>query len=144
MIALLDVNLLLALAWPNHMHHAAARRWFSGHRDDGWATCPVTQSGFIRVSSNRRVYPVAKSPVEAIALLEQIVAVSGHHFFSDDVDFTCNPSIDRKRLLGHRQVTDIHLLAIAKDNGAYLATFDQGVKELLPQRDRGSVLTVPV
>lgn len=80
MIALLDVNLLVALAWPKHVHHVPALRWFRAHRDDGWATCPLTQTGFVRVSSNRSALPDAKSPQEALQLLRRIVALPGHVF----------------------------------------------------------------
>jgi len=52
-VALLDVNALVALAWNSRIHHAAVRRWFVAHHAAGWATCPVTESGFVRVSSNR-------------------------------------------------------------------------------------------
>lgn len=44
MVALLDVNLLVALAWPNHIHHPRARAWFGDHRDEGWAICSVTRA----------------------------------------------------------------------------------------------------
>jgi uncharacterized protein len=69
LIALLDVNVLVALAWPNHIHHRAAHRWYAAHRAQGWATCPPTQAGFVRVSSNAKALPGAKSPRDAFELL---------------------------------------------------------------------------
>jgi toxin-antitoxin system PIN domain toxin len=127
------VNVLVALAWPNHVHHEAAHRWFAGlGRRDGWATCPLTQSGFVRVSSNARIVPEARSPHEAVALLERIVERPGHRFWTDTVSIVSSPFIARTRLQGHRQVTDAHLLAVALANRGALATFDAGVTALAP------------
>jgi toxin-antitoxin system PIN domain toxin len=124
---------LVALAWPNHVHHEAAHRWFDSLRPRaGWATCPMTESGFVRVSSNSRIVPEARSPREAIALLERIVALPGHRFWADTVSIVSSPHIARARLLGHGQITDAHLLALALSNGGALATFDAGVIALAP------------
>jgi predicted nucleic acid-binding protein len=54
MVSLLDVNLLVALAWPNHVHHQVALSWFQKNQASGWATCPVTQSGY-RLTGYRQV-----------------------------------------------------------------------------------------
>ena len=132
MISLLDVNLLIALAWPNHIHHAPARRWFRESRESGWATCPVTQSGFVRVSSNRSALPDAKSPHEAVLLLRRIVALPGHVFWNDDVALASSEEIEPSRLQCHGQVTDAHLLALAMRRHGCLATFDEGIRQLVP------------
>lgn len=132
MISLLDVNLLVALAWPSHVQHRTAAEWFREHRSSGWATCPLTQSSFVRVSSNRTVIPEAKSPREAIHLLRRIVARQDHRFWNDDIALSGAEEIDSARLLGHRQVTDAHLLALAIRRGGRLATFDGGIRELVP------------
>ena len=137
MISLLDVNLLVALAWPSHVQHEAALRWFREHQSSGWATCPVTQSGFVRVSSNRQVIPEAKSPQEAVGLLRRIVELSGHRFWEDDIAIATADEIEATRLLGYRQVTDAHLLALAIRRGGRLATFDGGIRELVP-KDRSA------
>lgn len=143
MITLLDVNLLVALAWPSHVQHEAALRWFRENRSSGWATCPVTQSGFVRVSSNRQVIPEAKSPQEAIGLLRRIVELPGHHFWEDDVAIATAEELETARLLGYRQVTDAHLLALAIRRGGRLATFDGGIRELVP-KDRSAEELVSV
>jgi hypothetical protein len=121
---------LVALAWPNHLHHAAALAWFTGIRDEGWATCPLTESGFVRVSCHARVIPDARRPAEAIGLLGRIRAVSGHVFWTDDVSPAADTFGVFARVVGHRQVTDAHLLTLAHRNGGCLATFDRGVREL--------------
>lgn len=135
MIQLLDVNVLVALAWPNHVHHALAHQWFASNQSKGWATCALTQSGFVRVSSNRRAIPQAQSPQAALALLEQMLDLPGHHFWIDDTSLVKSRFVARERLMGYRQITDAHLLALARRHGGQLATFDRGVRELLPGSD---------
>src|SRR5262245_66478135 len=110
MATLLDVNVLVALAWPNHVHHGAAVAWFDRHHRDGWATSPLTESGFVRVSSNRLVIPTATTPAAAIEVLIQLRAIDGHEFWIDDVSIAASTEVPRRRLGGSRQVTDAHLL----------------------------------
>jgi uncharacterized protein len=130
MIALLDVNTLIALAWPNHSHHDAAHRWFAAWTG-GWATTPITESGFVRVSSNNAAIATAVRPVDAIAHLGRLRAAPGHNFWPDGVEGVVGDDLDASRVLGHRQVTDIHLVAIAMANAGTLATFDRGVANLV-------------
>jgi toxin-antitoxin system PIN domain toxin len=131
-IALLDVNVLVALAWPNHVHHRAARRWFRPQQSLGWATCPVTQNGFIRVSSNRSIIPEARTPQEAAILLRSMISLAGHSFWSDDSSLLGEKWIPLDRIATHRQVTDAHLLVLALCRGGRLASFDRGISRLLP------------
>ncbi len=112
------------------MHHGAAHRWFRANREGGWATCPLTESGFVRVSSNRRAIPEACTPGDAIRLLEQIRAVSGHVFWADDISPVDPLWVPFARVTGYRQVTDAHLLALAMRHGGRLATFDRRLAEL--------------
>ena len=142
MTDLLDVNLLVSLAWPNHVHHAPARRWFDERRHRAWATTPVTECGFVRVSSNRATIPTAVTPAEAIALLGRMRAVPGHLFLPDDVELvTAGDPADAARVVAHRLVTDAHLVALARRHGALLATFDRGVRSMAGEGD--DVVVVP-
>jgi toxin-antitoxin system PIN domain toxin len=134
MISLLDVNLLVALAWPNHVHHTAALAWFRRNQGAGWATCPLTQSGFVRVSSNPSMVSEARSPQEAIQLLRRIVALPHHVFWHDDVSVASSEFVDEVRLVGYRQVTDAHLLALAQQRGGRLATLDGKMRGLVPRK----------
>jgi toxin-antitoxin system PIN domain toxin len=136
---LLDVNVLVALAWPNHVHHAAALDWFDEAGRGGFATCSVTQSGFIRVSSNRRAIPDARSPREAREILRRITALPGHVFWSDDIDIATSEHIAWERLGSHAQVTDAHLLALALRHGGRLATFDRTMADLAPEGEAARV-----
>jgi len=131
MVALLDVNVLVALAWPNHVYHAQAHAWFRSRPPAGWATCSIVELGFIRVSSNARAVPAAVSPQEAAALLQRITALPGHHFWADDIRFAESPHVARSGVAGHQQVTDAHLVGLAIRHGGRLATFDRGVRALV-------------
>ena len=131
MIVLLDVNVLVALAWPNHVHHRLARSWFEAHHARGWATCSFTQNGFVRISSNPRVVDEARTPVEAVLLLRQLVKLKGHRFWPDDVSVAEADPIEIERVRGYRQVMDAHLLALARRHGGQLATFDRKIEGLL-------------
>lgn len=126
-MGLLDVNALVALAWDSHIHHARIREWFVGNSGTGWATCPVTESGFVRVSSNPKVLPSAIGVEGARGVLASLRALAGHRFLVDDVSIT-DPDVPA--LSGHRQVSDAHLLTLARRHGVRLVTFDSGVLAL--------------
>jgi uncharacterized protein len=131
-VALLDVNALVALAWDSHIHHAPMRAWFARHGADGWATCPLTESGFVRVSSNPKVLAHAIGVEAARGVLSALRALAGHRFLADDVSITDG---DVPSLIGHRQVTDAHLLTLARRHDTSLLTFDRAVVTLARGRD---------
>lgn len=134
--ALLDVNVLIALAWPNHAHHGRARRWFEHHHRSGWATTPVSESGFVRVSSNRAAIATATTPELALELLRQMTALPGHEFWIDDLRLVTDDRADASLMISHRDVTDAHLLAVAERHGGRLVTFDSRIARLLGARDK--------
>ena len=140
MITLLDVNVLVSLAWPNHVHHAVSRKWFIQNHATGWATCPITESGFLRVSSNRRIIPEARSVEEAAGVLAALRRMPGHEFWGDDISLVAGNDILLRTVRGYRQVTDAHLLALTKHTGGALVTFDRGASELAEQNDASVVL----
>jgi toxin-antitoxin system PIN domain toxin len=140
---LLDTNLLIALAWPQHVHHAQAHDWFRKVGNKAWATCPFTQVAFIRISSNPKIIPDAVSPREALAMLQQIIALPHHRFWHDAVAPVNAAVFTTLSLVGHRQVTDAYLLALAQHHKGKLATFDKGVAELIPApKDRPRYVTL--
>lgn len=130
MTALPDVNVLVALAWPNHVHHAPAQRWFATLGDREWATTPFTEAGFARVSSNATVLPTAVSPAAALGMLDRMRGAGHHRFLPDDVEGVLGAEVERARVLTARQVTDAHLLAVARRHQASLTTFDRGLAGL--------------
>ncbi len=145
-IALLDVNLLLALAWPNHVHHDAAHKWFERQRSQKWATCSATQAGFLRLSAHPAVTKSAVSVGEALHVLEANTAAPEHVFWVQQRQFReLLPEI-RTRLVGHQQVSDALLLDLAIQNRGVLATFDQAARSLLSSNSehRASIEIVPL
>jgi toxin-antitoxin system PIN domain toxin len=123
-VALLDVNALVALAWDSHVHHAAMRAWFKANGSAGWATCPITESGFVRVSSNPIVLPSAIGVAAARGVLSTLRAHPNHRFLTDDVSMSDS---DVPTIAGYRQVTDAHLLTLASRRGVRLVTFDSRI-----------------
>jgi toxin-antitoxin system PIN domain toxin len=109
-MALLDVNALVALAWDTHVHHEAMSEWFD-ERTGPWSTCPVSEAGFVRISSNRKVIVGALGVDEARSVLRGLREVGEHRFLRNDVSMTDG---DVPTILGHRQVTDALLLTIAR------------------------------
>ena len=142
-IALLDVNVLIAAAWPNHVHHGAARRWFETSGTAGWATTPVTELGFVRVSSNQRVIPEAATPGSALVVLRRLCALPGHEFWPDDARLV-DPPFPVDRVGTHRQLTDVHLAALASARSGRLVTFDRGISQALHPDDQAVVELLPV
>lgn len=142
-VHLLDTNVLIALAWPQHVHHAQAHGWFDKTGRAAWATCPLTQLAFIRISSNPGIIPEAVSPRDALAMLMRIIALPGHHFWPDEIKPAEASVFGSLALVGHRQVTDAYLLAMAQHRKGRLVTFDRGVSELIPAtRDRARHVVV--
>jgi toxin-antitoxin system PIN domain toxin len=131
---LLDVNVLIALTWPTHIHHAAARRWFDRNSASGWSTCPITQLGFVRVSSNPKIIRDAVPPREAVATLERLVSLPGYAFWPDDIMVAARGPFAALAFVGHRQTTDAYLLALAQQHDGKLATLDRGIAELIVER----------
>lgn len=120
-VALLDANVLLALAWPNHQHHVAAQRWLRAEAAEGWATCALTQLAFIRLSSNPAYSSAAVTPKAAAQLLAQLTRAKGHQFWKDIS--AAAPSL-YARAEGHRQVNDAYLVALAARRRGRVVTFD--------------------
>jgi toxin-antitoxin system PIN domain toxin len=125
---LLDVNVLIALSWKTHPHYAAARAWFKARPVRRWATCPMTECGYVRLSSNPRLVQGAASVREAVESLRRLRAGTAHEFWLDDASLADEPLFERLR--GHQQVTDAYLLALAARRKGKLATFDQALSAL--------------
>jgi uncharacterized protein len=128
--ALLDLNILTALLWPAHEHHDAAHRWFAARDRARWATCALTQLGFVRIVSNPSFSRDALSPAEAVVLLAENARHSGHEFWSDDIQVAAAIEPIETRLQGYRQLTDAYLLSLANRRKGVLATFDRGLRTL--------------
>jgi toxin-antitoxin system PIN domain toxin len=131
-IVLLDANVLIALAWPEHQSHARVGRWFSRHSRSGWATCPFTESAFVRILSNPLFSPDALAPQNALAVLEANVNLLGHQFWPASISVAKAIENVGKNLTGHRQITDAYLLGLAIHRKGKLATLDRAIAALDP------------
>ncbi|MCC6474499.1 MAG: VapC toxin family PIN domain ribonuclease [Burkholderiales bacterium] len=126
MRALLDVNVLIALLDADHSLHARATQWFAAHAPGGWASCPITQNGCIRIMSHPG-YPNAL-PVRAVMeRLAEAAASAFHEFWPDDVSLLDARVADSTRIHGPRQLTDLSLLALAVRHEGQFVTFDVSV-----------------
>ena len=133
MIALLDVNVLLSLAWSNHARHQAAHDWFARNASSGWATCFLTHIGFLRLSLNPTVVGASMTAQGALALLSGLVVHPNHQFLDRAPTATAAPFDELiPKITGHQQISDAALLHLARCHGAKLVTFDQAMAVLCP------------
>jgi uncharacterized protein len=128
---LLDVNALIALIWEDHQFHDTMAAWFGRHAKRGWATCAITQSGFIRVMNQPALAKPGRTVAELAEVLKQNLAHPAHRLLPLDFDFADVLACCRGGVVGHRQVTDAYLLTAAIRAGMKLLTFDSGVGTLL-------------
>jgi len=126
-VALLDVNLLVALFDPAHVNHEDAHRWFGRNRRRGWATCPLTLNGCIRVLSNPAYPTVQATPAEIILRLRTLCSAADHHFWSDSVSLPDEGLFLAQGIGGHQKITDAYLLGLAVRHSGRLATFDRSI-----------------
>ncbi|MBT0568512.1 TA system VapC family ribonuclease toxin [Williamsia sp. CHRR-6] len=130
---LLDVNVLLALTWDQHVHHAVAHDKFA--ELDAWSTCPSTESGLLRLLLTEQVVGRKVSGGEALGQLAAIRQVPGWSFLADAASLAA-PAIDTRVLMGRRQVTDLQLVNLAASHGVQLVTFDSAIEAALMPEDR--------
>jgi toxin-antitoxin system PIN domain toxin len=123
MRALLDVNVLIALLDQDHAMHAQAARWFAAKAADGWASCPITQNGCVRVMSHPK-YPNSLKAGAVMERLAEATCTAEHEFWPDDVSLLDARVADRSRIHGPRQVTDLYLLALAVRRSGSFVSFD--------------------
>jgi toxin-antitoxin system PIN domain toxin len=121
--ALLDVSILIALFHPDHVHHEIAHDWFDDHHSAGFATCPLTENGFVRIVTNPRG-PVRVSREAAVTSLSALCASPHHDFWPDAVSFRDNTLFDPQVHVSYLQLTDVYLLGLAVRMGGTLASFD--------------------
>jgi uncharacterized protein len=133
---LLDVNVLVALAWPAHRSYEKVHKWFSNHGREGWATCSLTQAAFVRILSNPAFSPNALTPTDALVLLRNNLSHVSHKFWADQVGLPELFAAFSASLKGHQQVTDAYLLGLALSKQGKLATMDHSLISLFPDRHR--------
>jgi toxin-antitoxin system PIN domain toxin len=138
--ALLDVNVLVALLDIDHVHHARARAWLESHAAEGWASCAITQLGYVRVVSHPS-YPSPEPIARAWEDLAHATASPYHQYWPCDLPPLDPAWIDPARIQGPNQLTDAYLLALAASRGGRFATFDRRVAASAV-RDSAGVLEI--
>ncbi len=125
--ALLDVNVLVALFDPDHLHHELAHDWFEDHRSGGWATCPTTETGFLRVLGSPAYGGTVSRTADLLARLSRFCSSGDHVFWPDGVSLRDAALFTSARVTGFHQLTDIYLLGVAKTHAGRLVTFDRAM-----------------
>jgi uncharacterized protein len=126
-VALLDVNVLVALFDPSHLNHEDAHAWFGRNRKRGWATCPITINGCVRVLSNPAYRALEATPGEVSDRLRSLCSAVDHHFWPDVVLMTDETLFRVSSIGGHQKITDAYLLGLAVRNHGRLVTFDRSI-----------------
>lgn len=127
MTTLLDVNVLIALLDPQHVHHDPAHHWFALHSSAGWATCPLTQNGVLRILGHPRYPNSPGSPAAVMPLLMGLLSHPYHHFWADALSWSATTAIRSDQVVAHGQITDVYLLALAVHQHGSLASFDSRI-----------------
>ncbi len=142
MRSLLDINVLIALFDEDHTHHAAASAWLEEHISDGWASCPLTQNGCIRIMSQPR-YPNTVPVADIVTRLQKAVSTGYHRFVPDNVSILNSDIINHNRLLSPRQITDNYLIALAVENECRFVTFDRSIAfDIVKQASSMSLIVI--
>jgi hypothetical protein len=134
MRALLDVNVLIALLDAGHVHHSLAMAWLDSQIRHGWASCPLTQNGCIRIMSQPK-YPGNLPAAQVADRLAEAANNPKHEFWPADVNMLADGVFDWTKVLGHRQVTDVYLLSLAVHHGGRFVTFD---RRIVPDAVKGA------
>jgi hypothetical protein len=125
--ALLDINVLVALFDPDHVHHDTAHDWFAAEGRAAWATCPLTEAGFARVLSNPAYRGTVVRAADLADRLRRFCRSGGHEFWPDEVSLLDSSLFDLSKVAGHRQLTDVYLLGLAHSRRGRLVTFDRAI-----------------
>ena len=141
-VALLDVNVLVALFDPDHVHHDLAHDWFGDHGRGGWATCPLTENGFVQIVSNMARRGEFMPIADVAAILGKFCASGRHTFWPAGISLQNDKLFDLSLVRGHRQLTDVYLLGLAVARGGRLVTFDRGISLGAVKRARRQHLEV--
>ena len=127
---LLDLNVLIALTEPGHIHHQRAQEWLKTSGQSDWGVCPLTEAGFVRVTTNPSYRPVPRSMEQAMAILQMMKAYPGYSFWEIEESWVTLTAPFAARIFGHQQVTDAYLLGLAIKNNGVLVTFDEAILKL--------------
>ena len=122
-----DLNVLIALTDPDHHYHRKARDWFISHRGI-WGVCPLTEAGYIRITTNPAIHPYKRSLEQSIAILQSLKGFPDHLYWAINASWVDLTAPFAARIRGHQQVTDAYLLGLAIKEKGVLVTFDKGIQ----------------
>ncbi len=143
MRSLLDVNVAISLLDPDHDFHQRAHAWWREHYQAGWASCPITENGVVRVMAHPGYNPRRSLTIPAVSgLLRRFSVGTDHEFWPDAISILDDAVIDTAKVLGSRQLTDVYLLALAASRGGRLVTFDESVHTAAAPQASGQHLLV--
>lgn len=143
MRALLDVNVIIALLDPDHVFHERAHIWWEANIEYGWASCPLTENGVVRIMSNPNYSGNAKfTPGDLIGRLRTFAERTDHEFWPDDISLRNEKIFVTDRIHGSRHLTDIYLLALSVKHEGRLVTFDQGIPLSAVQQAKPANLSI--
>ncbi len=127
---LLDLNALIFLADPDGLHYRAMLKWFDSSGKEDWGVCPLTEAGFVRVTTNPAYRGPTRTFAQATAILAEFATHPGYRYWSITDRWAVLTAPFSARVLGHQQVTDAYLLGLAIKEEGVLVTFDKGIKYL--------------
>lgn len=127
---LLDLNVLIALTEPGHERYRAAQEWFVGSGHRSWGICPLTELGFLRLTTNPAYHPGPRTLEQAVAILQALKGRPGYWFREIGESWVAVTAPFARRIFGHQQVTDAYLLGLAIKDDGVMVTFDRGMKYL--------------
>jgi toxin-antitoxin system PIN domain toxin len=137
MTYLLDINVLLAITDPMHVHYGVTREWFLETGRRGWATCPITENGYVRIASHPN-YPNRPGDAQAVlAMLRRLCAAPNHQFWTDDASI--RDMLNTESVILHSQITDAYLLGLAVSKGGKLATLDRGIPTQIVENGHAAI-----
>jgi hypothetical protein len=125
---LLDLNVLIALVDSGHQHYQAAQNWFNSSSSHNVGICPLTESGFLRITTNPAYRPVPHSIEEAIAILHLLKGHPRYRYWQIKESWVEVTAPFAVRIRGHQQVTDAFLLGLAIKENGQLVTFDKAIQ----------------
>jgi toxin-antitoxin system PIN domain toxin len=125
---LLDLNVLIALTEPGHKHHRKAHEWLNSSGKNNWGVCPLTEAGFLRVTTNPAFRPGPRTLEQAIAIVQVLKGYPGYWYWEIDESWVNLTAPFAARIFGHQQVTDAYLLGLAIKAKGVLVTFDKGIQ----------------
>lgn len=141
---LLDLNSLISLADPNAMHYEAMQRWFDSEGKRDWGVCPLTESAFVRVTTNPKYGSQGRTVAQATGILAELAKIDGYRYWPITASWAELTAPLAARMKGHQQITNAYLLGLAIREDGVLVTFDASIGYLAGNAFRGNLLTLKV